>query len=158
MIEQGRDESMQDTVNAIAQFVKLLPLPHPPVRARTDAQTNPSAQRATQLRSVLARVYAVSNGSASSQVLIVDGRYWCVCPREQYARTCVVPIRSRTFLLFGTAMCHPFSGNYCWPTGTTIVVTLGTSPTRPTGTTIVVTLGTSPTRECTKFRGTEYHG
>jgi hypothetical protein len=41
-------------------FVKLLPLPQPPVRARTDARTNPSAQRATQLRSVLARVYAVS--------------------------------------------------------------------------------------------------
>jgi hypothetical protein len=40
--------------------VKLLPLPHPPVRTRTDARTNPSAQRATQLRSVLARVYAVS--------------------------------------------------------------------------------------------------
>jgi hypothetical protein len=28
----------------------------PPLRARTDARTNPSAQRATQLRSVLARV------------------------------------------------------------------------------------------------------
>jgi hypothetical protein len=40
--------------------VRLLPLPQPPVRARTDAWTNPSAQRATQLRSVLARVYAVS--------------------------------------------------------------------------------------------------
>jgi hypothetical protein len=40
--------------------VKLLPLPQPPVRARTDARTNPSAQRATRLRSVLARVYAVS--------------------------------------------------------------------------------------------------
>jgi hypothetical protein len=40
--------------------VKLLPLPQPPVRARSDARTNPSAQRATQLRSVLARVYAVS--------------------------------------------------------------------------------------------------
>jgi hypothetical protein len=40
--------------------VKLLPLPQPPLRARTDARTNPSAQRATQLRSVLARVYAVS--------------------------------------------------------------------------------------------------
>jgi hypothetical protein len=39
---------------------KLLPLPQPPVRARTDARANPSAQRATQLRSVLARVYAVS--------------------------------------------------------------------------------------------------
>jgi hypothetical protein len=41
-------------------FDKLLPLPQPPVRARTDARTNPSAQRATQLRSVLARVHAVS--------------------------------------------------------------------------------------------------
>jgi hypothetical protein len=40
--------------------VKLIPLPQPPVRTRTDARTNPSAQRATQLRSVLARVYAVS--------------------------------------------------------------------------------------------------
>jgi hypothetical protein len=40
--------------------VKLLPLPQPPVRARMDARTNPSAQRATQLRSVLVRVYAVS--------------------------------------------------------------------------------------------------
>jgi hypothetical protein len=39
---------------------KLLPLPQPPVRARTDARTNPSVQRATQLRRVLARVYAVS--------------------------------------------------------------------------------------------------
>jgi hypothetical protein len=44
----------------LQDIVKLLPLPHPPVRARTDARTNPSAQRATQLRSVLARVYAVS--------------------------------------------------------------------------------------------------
>jgi hypothetical protein len=39
---------------------KLLPLPQPPVRACTDTRTNPSAQRATQLRRVLARVYAVS--------------------------------------------------------------------------------------------------
>jgi hypothetical protein len=39
---------------------KLLPLPQPPVRARTDAQTNPSAHRATQLMSVLARMYNVS--------------------------------------------------------------------------------------------------
>jgi hypothetical protein len=41
-------------------LVKLLPLPQPPLRARTDARTNPSTQRATQLRSVLTRVYAVS--------------------------------------------------------------------------------------------------
>jgi hypothetical protein len=40
--------------------VKLLPLPQPSLRACTDTRTNPSAQRATQLRSVLARVYAVS--------------------------------------------------------------------------------------------------
>jgi hypothetical protein len=40
--------------------VKLRPLPQPQLRARTYAQTNPSAQRATQLRSVLARVYSVS--------------------------------------------------------------------------------------------------
>jgi hypothetical protein len=40
--------------------LKLLPLPQPPVRAHTDAWTNPSAQRATQLSCVLARVYAVS--------------------------------------------------------------------------------------------------
>jgi hypothetical protein len=44
----------------IVKYVRLLPLPQPPLRARTDARTNPSAQRATQLRSVLARVYAVS--------------------------------------------------------------------------------------------------
>jgi hypothetical protein len=44
----------------ITNTVKLLPLPQPPVRARTDARPNPSPQRATQLRSVLARVYAVS--------------------------------------------------------------------------------------------------
>jgi hypothetical protein len=40
--------------------VKLLPLPQPQLRARMDAQTNPSAQRATQLRSVLARACSVS--------------------------------------------------------------------------------------------------
>jgi hypothetical protein len=40
--------------------VKLLPLPQPPLRARTDARTNPNAQIATQRRSVLARVYTVS--------------------------------------------------------------------------------------------------
>jgi hypothetical protein len=42
------------------EIVKLLPLLQPPVRARADARTNPSAQRATQLRSVLAHMYAVS--------------------------------------------------------------------------------------------------
>jgi hypothetical protein len=49
-----------NSLKVLRGCVKLLPLPQPPVRARTDARTNPSAQRATQLRSVLARVYAVS--------------------------------------------------------------------------------------------------
>jgi hypothetical protein len=47
------------TYNKKFKVVKLLLLPQPPLRARTDARTNPSVQRATQLRSVLARVYAV---------------------------------------------------------------------------------------------------
>jgi hypothetical protein len=48
------------TSRGLKQSVKLLPLPQPSLRARTDARTNPSAQRATQIRSVLARVYDVS--------------------------------------------------------------------------------------------------
>jgi hypothetical protein len=43
--------------------VKLLPLPQPPLRSRMDARTNPNAQRITQLRSVLARVFAVARQS-----------------------------------------------------------------------------------------------
>jgi hypothetical protein len=54
------DTNMFDLPHQRRPPVKLLPLPQPPVRARTDARTNPSAQRATQLRSVLARVYDVS--------------------------------------------------------------------------------------------------
>jgi hypothetical protein len=50
----------ENSLQVLRGCVKLLPLPQPPVRARTDARTNPSAQRATQLRSVLARVYAFS--------------------------------------------------------------------------------------------------
>jgi hypothetical protein len=49
-----------NSLQVLRGCVKLLPLPQPPVRDRTDARTNPSAQRATQLMSVLARVYAVS--------------------------------------------------------------------------------------------------
>jgi hypothetical protein len=45
-----------NSLQVLRRCVKLLSLPQPPVRARTDAWTNPSAQRATQLRSVLARV------------------------------------------------------------------------------------------------------
>jgi hypothetical protein len=47
-------------INYADDNVKLLPLPQPPLRARTDARTNPNAQRATQLRIVLARLYAVA--------------------------------------------------------------------------------------------------
>jgi hypothetical protein len=49
-----------NSLQVLRVCVKLLPLPQPSLRARTDARTNPSAQRATQLRSVLACVYAVS--------------------------------------------------------------------------------------------------
>jgi hypothetical protein len=49
-----------NSLQVLRGCVKLLPLPQPPVRARTDVRTNPSAQRATQLMSVIARVYAVS--------------------------------------------------------------------------------------------------
>jgi hypothetical protein len=49
-----------NSLQALRGCVKLLPLRQPPVRARTAARTKPSAQRATQLRSMLARVYAVS--------------------------------------------------------------------------------------------------
>jgi hypothetical protein len=49
-----------NSIQVLRGCVKLLPLPQPSLRARTDARTNPSAQRATQLRSVLTRVCAVS--------------------------------------------------------------------------------------------------
>jgi hypothetical protein len=49
-----------NSLQVLRGCVKLLPLPQTPVRPRMYAQTNPSAQRATQLSSVLARVYAVS--------------------------------------------------------------------------------------------------
>jgi hypothetical protein len=49
-----------NSLQVLRGCVKLLPLPQPLLRARTDARTNPSAQRATQLRSVLVRVYDVT--------------------------------------------------------------------------------------------------
>jgi hypothetical protein len=49
-----------NSLQVLRGCVKLLPLPQPRLRARTYAETNPSAQRATQLRSVLARVCSVS--------------------------------------------------------------------------------------------------
>jgi hypothetical protein len=45
-----------NSIQALRWCVKLRPLRQPHLCARTYAQTNPSAQRATQLRSVLARV------------------------------------------------------------------------------------------------------
>jgi hypothetical protein len=49
-----------NSLQVLRGCVRLLPLPQPPLRARMDARTKPSAQRDTQLRSVLARVYDVS--------------------------------------------------------------------------------------------------
>jgi hypothetical protein len=49
-----------NSLQVLRGYVNLIPLPQPPVRARTDARPNPSAHRATPLRSVLERVYAVS--------------------------------------------------------------------------------------------------
>jgi hypothetical protein len=45
-----------NSLQVLRGCVKLFPLPQPPLSARTESWTNPSAQRATQLRSVLARV------------------------------------------------------------------------------------------------------
>jgi hypothetical protein len=50
----------ENSLQVLLGCVKLLPLPQPLLRARTDARTNPSAQRATQLRSVLMRFYSVA--------------------------------------------------------------------------------------------------
>jgi hypothetical protein len=58
-----------NNLQVLRRCVKLLPLPHPPVRARTDARTNPSAQRSTQLRSVLARVYTVSRQNLNANTV-----------------------------------------------------------------------------------------
>jgi hypothetical protein len=45
-----------NSLQVLRGCVKLRPLPQPQLRARTYAETNPSAQRATQLRSVIAHV------------------------------------------------------------------------------------------------------
>jgi hypothetical protein len=59
----------ENSLQVMRGCVKLLPLPQPPLRARTDARTNPNAQRATQLRSVLARVYAVSRQNQITNIV-----------------------------------------------------------------------------------------
>jgi hypothetical protein len=50
-----------NSLQVLRGCVKILPFPQPRLRARTYAETNPSTQRATQLRSVLARVCSVSS-------------------------------------------------------------------------------------------------
>jgi hypothetical protein len=49
--------------------LKLLPLPQPQLCARTDAWTNPSAQGATQLRSMLLRVFSVSRQNLNTTIV-----------------------------------------------------------------------------------------
>jgi hypothetical protein len=49
-----------NSLQVLRGCVKLRSLPQPHLRARTYAQTYPSAQRATQIRSVIARVCSVS--------------------------------------------------------------------------------------------------
>jgi hypothetical protein len=49
-----------NSLQVLRGCVRLLPLPQTPLRARMKARENPSAQIATQLMSVLARVYAVA--------------------------------------------------------------------------------------------------
>jgi hypothetical protein len=51
------------------RYVKLRPLPQPQLRARTHAETNPSAQGATKLRSVLARVCSVSRQNLNTNTV-----------------------------------------------------------------------------------------
>jgi hypothetical protein len=58
-----------NSLQVLRGCVNLLPLPQPPLRARMDAWTNPSAQRATQLRSVLARVYAVARQNQTTNAV-----------------------------------------------------------------------------------------
>jgi hypothetical protein len=50
----------ENSLQVLRAGVKLLPHPQPHSLTCTDAQTYPSAQRATQLKSVLACVYSVS--------------------------------------------------------------------------------------------------
>jgi hypothetical protein len=49
-----------NSLQVLRGCVKLIPLLQPRLRACTDVWTNPNAQRATQIRSVLARVYDVA--------------------------------------------------------------------------------------------------
>jgi hypothetical protein len=58
-----------NSLQVLRWCAKLIPLQQPQLRARTDTQTNPSAQRATQLRIVLARVYFVSRKNLNTTTI-----------------------------------------------------------------------------------------
>jgi hypothetical protein len=58
-----------NSLQVLQGCVKLLPLLQPPMRARTDAWTNSSAKRATQLSIVLTCVYAVSRQSQITSIV-----------------------------------------------------------------------------------------
>jgi hypothetical protein len=49
-----------NSLQVLRGCVKLLPLPQPHLPTRTYTQTYPSAQRATQLKSVLGHMYSVT--------------------------------------------------------------------------------------------------
>jgi hypothetical protein len=57
-----------NSLKVLRGCVRLLPLLQPQLRACTDARTTPSAHRATQLRVVLARVYAVARQNLNNTV------------------------------------------------------------------------------------------
>jgi hypothetical protein len=56
-------------LQALRGCVKLRPLPQPHLRTRTYAETYSSAQRATQLRSVIARVCSVSRQNLNTNTV-----------------------------------------------------------------------------------------
>jgi hypothetical protein len=58
-----------NSLQVLRGCIKLRPLPQPQLRAHTYAETNPSAQRATQLRSVLARVCSVSRQNLNTNTV-----------------------------------------------------------------------------------------
>jgi hypothetical protein len=58
-----------NSLQVLRGCVKLLPLPQNQLCERTDARTNQSAQRATQLRSVLTRVYSVSRQNLNNTTI-----------------------------------------------------------------------------------------
>jgi hypothetical protein len=60
---------LANSLQVLRGCVKLRPLPKPQLRARTYAETNPSARGATQLRSVIARVWSVSRQNLNTNTV-----------------------------------------------------------------------------------------